>query len=120
MSKNSEGEITAAVAAYVLAMSTADEEKLRDAFHPSAAVSGMYQGSVEWLSVDAYVREVVGAGLPPNTNPSWKVISFDVTGDAASAKVEDEFGTMLFTNYLSLLRIDGKWKIVSKLYPLHL
>ncbi|ESX45442.1 hypothetical protein X761_32270 [Mesorhizobium sp. LSHC424B00] len=34
-------------------------------------------------------------------------------------KVEDEFGTTRFTDYLSLLKIAGEWKIVIKLYHLH-
>jgi len=66
--------------------------------------------------VHAYVHEVVGAGLPPS--PNWPLTSIDITDDAASAKIVDEFATMKFTNYLSLLKIKGAWKIVSKLYQL--
>lgn len=119
MSQTDEELISAAVERYVLAMSVADEQRLRAAFHPSASVIGNYQGAIEWLSVDAYVGEVLGAGLPPNHSPSWTVGSMDVTGDAAVVKVEDEFGSMTFTDYLSLLKIAGEWKIVGKLYHLH-
>jgi hypothetical protein len=35
-------------------------------------------------------------------------------------KVTDDFAGMRFTDYLSLLKIDGRWMIVSKLYHLHL
>ena len=120
MSQTDERLINAAVERYVLAMSAADEQGLRAAFHPSASVIGNYQSAIEWLSVDAYVGEVLGAGLPPNHSPSWKISSIDVTDDAAIVKVEDEFGSMKFTDYLSLLKIAGEWKIVSKLYHLHL
>ncbi|WP_027061336.1 nuclear transport factor 2 family protein [Mesorhizobium loti] len=111
-----ETQVTPAVERYVLAMSTGDEDGLRAAFHANASVMGNYQGAVEWLSLDAYVAEVIGASLPPNNNPKWSVTSIDITDDAASVKMEDEFGSMRFTNYLSLLRIAGEWKIVSKLY----
>ena len=120
MSRTDESQINAAVEAYVLAMSTADEQKLRAAFHASASIIGSYQGAVEWLSVDAYVGEVIGAGLAPNSSPNWKVSLLDITVDAATVKVEDEFGEMRFTDYLSLLKIAGEWKIVSKLYHLHM
>ena len=119
MSQTDERLINDAVERYVLAMSASDEQLLRAAFHPSASVIGYFQTAIEWLSVDAYVGEVVGAGLPPNHSPCWKIDSIDVTDDTATAKVEDEFGSMKFTNYLSLLKIAGEWKIVSKLYHLH-
>ncbi|MGX5830213.1 nuclear transport factor 2 family protein [Mesorhizobium sp. 43Arga] len=118
MPQTEDSLVVAVIEGYVLAVSTADADGLRAAFHPSASVIGNYQGSVEWLSVDAYVLEVVGAGLPPNNNPNWTLTSIDITDDAASAKIEDEFGTMKFTNYLSFLKIEGAWKIVSKLYKL--
>ncbi|MES0171246.1 nuclear transport factor 2 family protein [Mesorhizobium sp. M0006] len=119
MSQTDESLITATIEGYVLAMSTGAEEGLRAAFHPRASIIGNFQGAVEWLSVDAYVGEVMGAGLPPNTSPNWTVASLDITGDTATVKVEDEFGTTRFTDYLSLLKIAGEWKIVSKLYHLH-
>lgn len=99
-------------------MSTADEQGLRTAFHPSASIVGHRQGAVEWLTVDAYVHEVVGAGLPPDDRPDWRPVSLDVTNDAAVAKLEDEFGSMRFTDYLSLLRSGDRWTIVGKLYHL--
>lgn len=119
MSQTDEGQITAAVEGYVLAMSTASEEGLRAAFHPSASIIGNYQGALEWLSVDTYLREVLGAGLAPNNSPNWKIGFIDITDDAATVKVEDEFGSMKFTDYLSLLKVAGEWKIVSKIYHLH-
>ncbi|ESZ56158.1 hypothetical protein X728_26960 [Mesorhizobium sp. L103C120A0] len=61
---------------------------------------------------------MMSAALPPNTSPNWAVASLDITGDAATAKVEDEFGTTRFTDYL-LLKIAGELKILSKLYHLH-
>nr|WP_245264082.1 nuclear transport factor 2 family protein [Mesorhizobium sp. LSHC424B00] len=71
MSQTDESLITATIEGYVLAMSTGAEEGLRAAFHPRASIIGNFQGAVEWLSVDAYVGEVMGAGLPPNTSPNW-------------------------------------------------
>ncbi len=119
MSETDESLIRSAVRNYVLAMSVGDEQGLRAAFHPSASVIGNYQGAVEWLSVDGYVGEVVGAGLPPNHDPPCSIGMIDITDDAASVRVEDEFGTMRFTDYLSLLKIAGEWKIVNKVYHLH-
>lgn len=108
--------VAAAVAQYVLAVATADEAALRSVFHPSASVVGNYHGAVEWLSLDAYVQEVRGANLPPNLSPEWTLTAITILADTAVAEIEDQFGSMNFTNFLSLLRIDGDWKIVAKLY----
>jgi hypothetical protein len=43
----------------------------------------------------------------------------DIVGDAACVKVSDDFAGMRFTDYLSMLKIDGRWTIVNKLYYLH-
>lgn len=45
----------------------------------------------------------------------------DVSGDAAVAKVIIlDRTTPIYTDYVSLYRIDGEWKIVSKLFNAHL
>ena len=56
---------------------------------------------------------------PPDTQPVMEVESIDISGDAASVKVTDEFAGMRFTDYLSLLKIENRWIIVNKLYHLH-
>jgi len=119
MSQADEKQIKAAVERYVLAISTSDEQGLRAAFHRAASIIGNYQGATEWLSVDAYVAEVLGAAVVPNDKPSSAIGSIDLTNDAATVKVQTEFGSLRFTDYLSLLKITGEWKIVSKLYHLH-
>jgi hypothetical protein len=43
----------------------------------------------------------------------------DIEGEAAFVKVADEFAGMRFSDYLSLLKIDGRWVIVNKLFHLH-
>jgi hypothetical protein len=45
-----------------------------------------------------------------------KIESMDVTEYAASIKLNIRFPAFVFTDYLSLLKIDGKWLIVGKIY----
>ncbi|HEX8636521.1 MAG TPA: nuclear transport factor 2 family protein [Pyrinomonadaceae bacterium] len=42
--------------------------------------------------------------------------SVDITGNAASAKIILDYPTVRFTDYMSLLKIDGEWKIVNKTF----
>jgi hypothetical protein len=40
----------------------------------------------------------------------------DVTGDAAVAKVVLDYPQARITDYMSLLRVDGEWRIVNKTF----
>jgi len=45
-----------------------------------------------------------------------RVAKIDQTRDAASVKVIEEYPGSRYTDYLSLLRIQGRWWIVGKIY----
>ena len=42
--------------------------------------------------------------------------AIDITGTAAIAKVELDYPDVFFTDYMSLLKVDGEWKIVDKIF----
>ena len=45
-----------------------------------------------------------------------KITAVDITGNAASVKVEEYYTADVYIDYLSLLKIKGEWKIVNKIY----
>ena len=46
--------------------------------------------------------------------------SVDVTGNAASVKIElSKDGKKVYTDYLSLLKFDSGWRVVAKVYHRH-
>jgi metallo-beta-lactamase class B len=45
-----------------------------------------------------------------------RITRMDITGTAASAVLTLDYPTVLFTDHVSLLKIDGRWKIVSKVF----
>lgn len=112
-------EIRAVARSYVEGMIGADESALRSAFHPSASIVGNYHDAVEWLSVDGFIAEVLAVGASAFSEDSWEFVSLDITDDAAVAKTTCTYAGAQFTDYLSLLKIEGRWKIVAKLYHLH-
>ncbi|MBB6489664.1 hypothetical protein GGD45_000048 [Rhizobium tropici] len=115
-----EQAIRAVVHLYVDGMAFANEPALRKAFHPRAAIIGNYQGAVEWMTRDEFIAAIVEEGsAPPGTIPLMEIELIDIEGDAASVKVVDEFAGMRFSDYLSLVKIDGRWSVVNKVYHLH-
>ena len=116
----SESDVKAVVRQYVQAMTFADETGIHAAFHPDASIVGNYDGELEWLSVDEFIGQIKSVGgASEGTEPVLVFLSVDITEDAASTKVENEFAGMRFTDYLSLLKIGKDWKIVGKIYHLH-
>jgi hypothetical protein len=115
-----EQAIRAVVHLYVDGMAFANEPALKKAFHQQATVIGNYQGAVEWLSRDEFIASIMAEEpARPDTQPLMEIEMIEITGDAASVRVIDEFAGMRFSDYLSLLKIDGRWTIVNKLYHLH-
>ena len=96
---------------------TGDVEKLREAFHEDARMFGSLDG--ERFDVPIAVLSEMVASAPTDTgHHRSRILSIHQTGDAALATVAEEgcWGTVSFLNYLSLARIDGRWKVVNKLF----
>lgn len=121
MNTNDINAITATVRDYVEGMVFNDDAKLRRAFDAKASIIGHFVGGkFEWLSLDQFIAAVKGPGpAPAGSEPVWDVVTLDITGDTAVVKITDEFAGLRFTDTLSLLKREGNWQIVNKIYYLH-
>jgi hypothetical protein len=45
-----------------------------------------------------------------------RIVASTCTDDAAFAKIELDYPKVKFTDYFTLLKVDGEWKIMSKVY----
>jgi Putative lumazine-binding len=73
---------------------------------------------VSWETPDI-LRGSNPKAIEPSTRFEFPFV--DVSGDAAVAKVVILNRTMpIYTDYVSLYRVDGEWRIVSKLFSAHL
>jgi hypothetical protein len=96
---------------------TGDVEKLKEAFHADARMFGSLAGE----RYDVPISELfdLAASAPADTGRyRSRILAVQQTGDAAFATVVEEgyWGTVSFVDYLSLAKIGGTWKIVSKLF----
>ncbi len=94
-----------------------DVAKLREAFHADARMFGSIAGE----RYDVPIEELFSlAESEPADTGSYRsrVLSVQQTGDAAVGVVAEEgyWGSLSFIDYFLLARIDGDWKIVSKLF----
>lgn len=90
-----------------------DFATLEKAFHKDATMK--YIGE-EYTEVNAieFFRDRMKPG--PAQDRKTRIASIDISGHAANAKLEIEYPTFTFVDYMNLLKIDGEWKIVSKIF----
>lgn len=94
-------------------------------FHPDFAIFSANGEEIERYPIKVWAESTAetkaSAEFDPEKN-KWdhKFAILDVTGGAASAKIElSKDGKLVFTDYLSLLKFDSGWRIVAKVYHRH-
>jgi hypothetical protein len=95
-----------------------DSVTLRKAFHPEARMLFAKDGQLAVVPIGEYIIRVTENKLKPGEVDSVKrqVVEVDVAGDAAIAKLELERPDAHVTDYMSLLKVDGRWLIVNKIF----
>jgi hypothetical protein len=95
-----------------------DSVTLRKAFHADARMLFVRDSAFTAIPIGEYITRVGQSPPKPGAVDSTKrrIVNIDVAGDAAVAKLELERPDMLVTDYMSLLRIDGQWVIVNKIF----
>jgi hypothetical protein len=109
---------------YLEGMIWGDEERLRRAFHPAALQVGHFADTFEFFPLDEFIDWLKQEeAMAPGTPYVAELLSIEVTGTVAIAKVTDTcFGTD-FTDYLVMVKDRpgeaGRWQIVTKAYHVH-
>jgi hypothetical protein len=112
-------DVRATLSDYFDGIYDGSEDKLRSAFHPNAHIYAATGGALIDYPLDDFValstgRDRSGADRPPRTD---KIIAIDFAGaTSASAKVELSIPGTDFVDFLSLMKIDGRWRIIAKTY----
>ncbi len=93
-------------------------DDMRPAFHAEATIFGyvgedLFSGPIEnlyqWNDANGPAKDIVA-----------KIVSIDIVGTAASVRVEsDNWTGHRFTDFFNILKINGQWKIMSKIFHLH-
>ena len=101
---------------YIKAHATGDPEYIRKAFNPEAKVMYLAGGKFTQWSVEEFAGRFGGkpAADEDKRKRSFEII--DVSGNAAIARVVLDYPTVKFTDYMTLLKIDGEWKIINKTF----
>jgi hypothetical protein len=110
--------IAATVQHYIGGARSGRGADMKAAFHPDATilgyigpdlVAGPIQTLFDWNDQNG-----------PATDVQARIASVDITGTIATVRLElDNWTGHRFTDMFTLLKVDGSWKITSKVFYLH-
>lgn len=112
-------EIAEALDLYFDGFYEGDIEKLKRIFHPQCHFYSAADGPLHDDDMPAIYDHVSTRVTPKDRNlpRQDRIFSIDVfSPEAALAKVQIAYGDKLYTDYLTLLHLDGEWRIISKTY----
>ena len=93
-----------------------DGNRMEKAFHPSATMKYIDAKTNEFKDVP--IADFI-ARVKANTTKSERkieIVSTNIEGNAANGKIKIETGNVIMYDYMNMLKIDGEWKIVSKIF----
>ncbi len=103
---------------YIAGGRTGNTEEMKQAFHPEATIFGyvgpeLFAGPIQqlfdWNDQNG-----------PATELQDRIASIDIIETVATVRLElDNWTGHRFTDLFTLLKVDGQWKIMNKVFHLH-
>jgi hypothetical protein len=110
--------IMAAIRHYVDGAHTGSSDEMKKAFHDQATIfgyigpdlfAGPIQGLFDWHNGNGAAKDV-----------AIRVVSVNQEESVATARLEiDNWTGHRFTDMFALLKVDGEWKVMCKVFHLH-
>lgn len=116
---STEAAIQSTIQTYFDCMYESSAEKTHAAFHPSAKITGYMESGLTEMSVDQFAGFVAKQQPSPREKGAparLDILSIEVAGNTAVARVRDDYLGLTFLDTLSLLKTDGEWRIYNKLF----
>lgn len=117
-SLNDIDEITQVLQHYIDGARTGVGARMKPAFHDDATLfgyvgddlfAGPIQGLYDWNDANGPAKDIVS-----------RIVSIDVVETIATVRLEsDNWTGIRFTDFFNLLKVDGQWKIMNKIFHAH-
>src|SRR5262249_34028816 len=101
---------------YFKGHATGNGDYFRQAFHPEAKLFWIKDGQFAQRTSAAFAAGGAGKPAADEAQRKRRIVLVDITHDAAVVKVDLDYPGRHLVDYLSLLKIDGRWKIVNKIF----
>ena len=93
-----------------------DGDRMEKAFHPSATMKYIDAQSNEFKDVP--IADFIARVKSNTTKQDRKIeiVVLNIEGNAANGKIKIETEKAVLYDYMNMLKINGEWKIVSKIF----
>ena len=112
-------EIERVVQTYLDGLYEGDADKLASVFHETSALTYEHDGKLTVLPRDQWLKAVRERGSPQSRGlvRDDAILQVDQAGPTtAFVKVKCQIPPRYFTDYLSLLKVDGRWMVAQKVF----
>lgn len=108
--------ITAVLNKYNEGGKQADSSIMKPAFAAEATIFGIEDGKISGGPI-AGLFNTIDTAFRPSPEARAVITYIDIVGNAASARVDtNDISGFCFTDFFNLLKVDGQWIIVNKIY----
>ncbi len=111
--------VEAVVKTYLDGLYEGDADKLASAFLPTSALTSEDGGATKIVPRDVWLDAVRNRPSPQSQNLSRhdEILQIDFAGPTtAFVKLKCAIPPRFFTDYLSLLKVDGQWRVAQKIF----
>lgn len=114
--RGEDAAVRAALEHYLQGHATGDGAHHSLVFHPESKLFWVRDGALNTRTSAEYIAGAPGRPADDEDQRQRRISLVDVTGDAAVARIELDYPNALIVDYMSLLKLDGEWKIVNKIF----
>ena len=94
-----------------------EPEQLKQAFHPGATMFFARNDSLIAVPIPEYIARVEESRAKgPPAKRVERIADVDISGTSAVARIELEYPNQKLTDYMSLVKYGGEWRIVNKIF----
>ena len=91
-----------------------DYETLKKAFHETATMKYITKEGYKEVNALEFFSGMDAS--KPKQDRKTRIADITISGHAANARLEIDYPKFTFIDYMNLLKIDGEWKIVNKIF----
>lgn len=114
-------DISAVLTDYFDALYFCDVEKLQRVFHPKAIYATADETPLLYRTMEEYVLVVAARKSPASRGEPRRdhIDAINLAGEnTAVARVRCSIGTRDFVDFLTLVRTEGLWRIIAKVFQI--
>ena len=111
-----EAAVRVPLESYLKGHETGKPEYMKRAFHTEGKLIFIRDGKYTTVEFPDYIARMSGSPAADEGARKRYIESIDISGNAAAAKIVLDYPNVRFVDYMSLLKIDGEWKIVNKVF----